>query len=131
MGKRNKHGTSNSNPQGGISEQYMQELGPWYACPKNKCSGTLTDIFVRYVRGGPIFNDKECTFCGKVVKDKRTYDYLKDINFQNRKAREEKKKSKGKGRPKRIETERKLLDKVAVLTNPWLQKALQYEPTCR
>ena len=127
MSKRNKHGWNNA-VNGGIAHSYMHsELGPWTPCPKKNCIGTLTDIYVRYVSNGPIFRDQECTTCGKVVKDPRTFQYLRDINTQNKNMR----KQKSKGKPKRIYTNRTLLSKLEVLTNPRLQGALNHETKYR
>jgi hypothetical protein len=126
MGKRNKHGWKDT-VTGGISRCYMQdELGPWITCPKRNCSGTMTDVFVRYVNHGPIFKDRECTSCGKVKKDPNTFGYFKEINAFNRELR----KQKGKGRRKRIFTNRTKLSKIEVLTNPRIQSSL-YENWCK
>ena len=125
MSHKNKHQHNSINS---ISLNYMHnELGPWIKCPKRSCPGTMTDIFVRWIQNGPIFNDKECTTCGKVTKDPRTFAFFKDINQKNRDMR----KQKGKGRRKKIYTNRIKLDKLEVLTNARLQGALQHDSTRR
>ena len=120
MSKRNKHGWNNT-INGGISYRYLRdELGTWNQCPRRNCDGCLTDVYVRYVSNGPIFTDKECPCCGKVMRDPTTSSYFKDINLRNKEMRQ----SSRKGKFKKIQTNRQIISKAEVLTNPRLRAAV-------
>ena len=39
-------------------------------CPRRTCDGTLTKVLVRYKPNTPLKEEKECSTCGKVFRDR-------------------------------------------------------------
>ena len=69
MSRTNKH---RPNRNTNITLQYMkEELGHKTKCPRKGCRGCMIEVLVRYEDHGPINFEKECTECGKVLKDPR------------------------------------------------------------
>ena len=65
----NKHQTNHLE---GVALRYLKtELPILRNCPRGKCEGTMTIVWVRYQDHGPINLEQECTICGKTIKDPR------------------------------------------------------------
>lgn len=69
MSRTNKH---RSNRNTNTTLQYMkEELGSKTKCPRKGCQGCMTEVWIRYEDHGPINIEKECTECGKTLRDPR------------------------------------------------------------
>lgn len=67
MAKSNKHHT---NSLLSVALDYVKEmLGEWKKCLRKNCTGTMLSVLVRYEDKGKIYEEMECSTCGKVVKD--------------------------------------------------------------
>lgn len=66
----------------------IEELKLTNICPRRSCGGLLTEVWVRYKDQGPIRKEKECTTCGKVIKqyrkDKGTHNVYKQVRSKER-----------------------------------------------
>ena len=66
------------------SVTYVKEvLGMTKCCPRRGCKGTMVDVVSRYANRGPIQYEKECSECGKIIKDPR-YAKQREERWQNR-----------------------------------------------
>jgi len=71
-------------PHSDCSLDYIhQVLGITEKCPRRNCEGTLTLVLVSYRPGQKPVQEKECSVCSKVVRDKKPYNNKKYNNKNN------------------------------------------------